>query len=448
MEEPGNILTQLSAFWEAVVFQMTSLSQPSRLYQVAILVFCLIAASLVKRLIGPPLHDWMRTLTKRPKWQLRMLILLHQRLRLISFVVLAWFANGIMAQLYTFPSRRYLIGLFATLATAWLIVGLAGRVVKNGLLRRIITWGLWIYLTLYFVQLLTPSMAFLDSVAVNLGDFRLSLLNLLKAAVVTTLLIAAARMVSRAAQNRIVENADISSSMQVLTIKLIQFALYAAAFFFGLKVIGFDLTGLALFSGAIGVGIGFGLQRIASNLLSGVIILMDKSIKPGDVISLGETFGWINELGARYVSVVTRDGKEFLIPNEDMITNQVVNWSHSDDFVRLDIFFRTSYGNDPHLVRRVAVEAASKVRRVLSSHPAVCHIVDFDDSSVRYILRFWIKDPTQGLTNIKGNVFLALWDAFKANDIHIPYPQREVRVLNADELVPAKPATKRAPPKE
>ena len=219
--------------------------------------------------------------------------------------------------------------------------------------------------------------------------------------------------------------------MRVLTVKVLQVALYSAAFFIGLKAVGFDLTGLAVLSGAIGVGLGFGLQKVVSNLVSGVIILLDKSIKPGDVISLGDTFGWIEALGARYVSVVTRDGKEYLIPNEDLITGQVVNWSHSNEFVRLDIFFGTAYGDDPHLVRKIAVEAALSVPRVLDTKPAVCHITGFGDSSVDYILRFWIKDPTGGLTNIRGNVYLALWDAFQTHGISIPFPQREVKMLGA-----------------
>jgi small-conductance mechanosensitive channel len=217
--------------------------------------------------------------------------------------------------------------------------------------------------------------------------------------------------------------------MHVLMVKFMQVILYGFAFFIGLKAVGFDLTGLAVLSGAIGIGLGFGLQKVVSNLVSGVIILMDKSIKPGDVISLGETFGLINTLGARYASVVTRDGKEYLIPNEDLITNQVVNWSHTNDFVRLDIFFGTAYGDDPHKVRKLARAAAASVDRVLTMRPPVCHIVGFGDSSVDYILRFWITDPTDGLTNIRGNVFLALWDTFKENDISIPFPQREVKVL-------------------
>ncbi len=189
-----------------------------------------------------------------------------------------------------------------------------------------------------------------------------------------------------------------------------------------------------MLSGAIGVGLGFGLQKVVSNLVSGVILLLDKSIKPGDVISLGDTFGWINTLGARYVSVVTRDGKEYLIPNEDLITSQVVNWTHSDNTVRIDITFGTSYGDDPHDVRRIAVEASAAVARVLLLPKPVCHITGFGDSSVDYILRFWINDATAGLTNIRGNVFLALWDAFKSAGISIPFPQREVKVLDGERL--------------
>ncbi|WP_370342478.1 mechanosensitive ion channel family protein, partial [Pararhodobacter marinus] len=268
------------------------------------------------------------------------------------------------------------------------------------------------------------------AIAVTFGDFRLSALAVIKALALTAALFMAARTLTIASSRRIRTVRDISPSVQELLVKLLRIGLYGAAFFIGLKAVGFDLTGLAVLSGAIGVGLGFGLQKVVSNLVSGVIILLDKSVKPGDVISLGDTFGWIEELGARYVSVVTRDGKEYLIPNEDLITGQVVNWSHTNNFVRLDIFFGTAYGDDPHLVRKVAVEAAKSVDRVLSHRPPVCHITGFGDSSVDYILRFWITDPTGGLTNIRGNVYLALWDAFKAHGISIPFPQREVRVLN------------------
>ena len=415
--------------WASAQGSVRNLLLPSRQHQLMILVGCFVAAVLLRRWLGPKLYDWMRTLEGWPKWRLRTLVVVHRRLQLILFALLAWASTAVMAEINNFPSRRYILALVATIATAWLLVGIATRLVTNGFLRRTITYGLWAYITLYYLGMIDDASTLLDSFGIEFGDFRLSLLSLLKAMVVTGFLIAGARIVATSTATRIRANEDISPSMRVLAVKVMQISLYGAAFFMGLKAVGFDLTGLAVLSGAIGVGIGFGLQKVVSNLVSGVIILLDKSIKPGDVISLGETFGWINSLGARYVSVVTRDGKEFLIPNEDLITGQVVNWSHSNDFVRLDLYFGTSYGDDPHVVRKLAIEAAGSVDRVLKDRPAVCHIVGFGDSSVDYILRFWIKDPTQGLTNIRGNVYLALWDAFHAHGISIPFPQREVRML-------------------
>ncbi len=408
---------------------LTSLAEPYRLWQIALILAIWGAAYLGRMLAAPRLYAWMRGREGWPKWRLRALVLIHKRLRSIIFVVLAWAVVGLFREL-AWPQRSAIVFVAATLATAWLVVGLLARIIRNRFLRRIVTWGAWIYVTLLVLGVLPDAERGLDSLAVPLGTYTISVLDVLKALVITGVLFTLARLASSNAARTLSSNEDISPSMRVLVIKVMQVVLYGSAFFIGLKAVGFDLTGLAVLSGAIGVGLGFGLQKVVSNLVSGVIILLDKSVKPGDVISLGETFGWINALGARYVSVVTRDGKEYLIPNEDLITGQVVNWSHSNDFVRLDLFFGTSYGDDPHKVRALAVEAAQAARRVLRTRPAVCHIVGFGDSSVDYILRFWIRDPTEGLTNVRGAVYLALWDTFKANGISIPFPQREVRVLD------------------
>ncbi|MCV2872665.1 mechanosensitive ion channel [Defluviimonas sp. WL0050] len=418
------------------------MSLPNQLGQLAAILVCFLLAWLLARRFGPKFDDWIRGLEGRPKWQLRWLIALRNRTQLAFFAILAWLASSGFAYVYNFPSRRYLVTLAATIATAWFFIRIAAQVVKNRFLRRIVIWGLTVYATLYYVGLLDEATRFLDGLAIEFGDFRLTLLAILKAVLVTGLLFFGARLIAGTAAKRISRNEDISPSMRVLTVKFLQVALYSAAFFIGLKAVGFDLTGLAVLSGAIGVGLGFGLQKVVSNLVSGVIILLDKSVKPGDVISLGDTFGWIESLGARYVSVVTRDGKEYLIPNEDLITGQVVNWSHSNQFVRLDIFFGTAYSDDPHKVRKIAIEAAQSVQRVLSFKPPVCHITGFGDSSVDYILRFWITDPTDGLTNIRGNVYLALWDAFQEHGISIPFPQREVKVLGGTMPSPATGAGK------
>ena len=429
-----SLMQSLGTFWVSIQNFAVSLVLPSRLIQIAVAIVCFGLAWLTMRWIGPRFQAWMRSLEGHPKWHLRGLLILYKRLTLLIFALYVWIAAGVFSQIYAFPSRRYLLVLIATIATAWFCIRIAAQVVRNRFLRRIVIWGLSAYALLYYMGFLEETSAFLDSVAIHFGTFRLSALAILKALVVTGLLVTVARLIAGTASVRIRQNPDISPSMQVLSVKFLQIVLYSAAFFIGLKAVGFDLTGLAVLSGAIGLGLGFGLQKVVSNLVSGVIILLDKSIKPGDVISLGDTFGWIEALTSRYVSVVTRDGREWLIPNEDLITGQVVNWSHSNEFVRLDINFGTAYSADPHLVRKVAIEAALSVDRVLKDRLPVCHITGFGDSSVDYTLRFWINDPTGGLTNIRGNVFLALWDAFHAAGISIPFPQREVKLLEGSQL--------------
>ena len=428
--ELQTILEQSASLWGSIEARLRTIILPRGQIQVAILIVCFALAFVLRRLFGPRMHSWMRTLEGWPKWRLRTLVIVHKRLQLIFFVIFSWSAHAVMSQAFIFGSWRNILALGATIATGFLLVSLATRLVQNAFMRRMVTWGLWIYITLYYLGLIDAFSAFLDGLDVEFGDFRLSVLAIVKALVATALLFAVARLISTTVSTRIRENKEISPSMQLLGIKALQFFLYTAVFFLGLKALGLDLTGLTFLSGAIGIGIGFGLQKVVSNLVSGIIILLDKSVKPGDVISLGDTFGWINALGARYVSVVTRDGREYLIPNEDLITGQVVNWSHSNNLVRLEIFFGTAYGDDPHRVRDLASEAAKSVNRVLASRAPICHIVGFGDSSVDYVLRFWINDPTAGLTNIRGQVYLALWDIFQANDVSFPFPQREVRLLD------------------
>ena len=430
LEAPQEIAVNL---WTQAQVFVEGLMRPWNAYQVGIAVALFVAAHLLARLLGPYVHAWMRSREGWPKWRMRFLVMLHRRLRLIFFVLMIWPAVWIM-QAVTWPSRSYLLEIFASLAIAWLLIAVVTRFIINGFIRAVVRYVAWTWVTLGILGLTDEAHRLLDSVAVELGEVRLSLWMILQAVGVIAVLMFGSRFVSRTTAAQIRQNKEISPSMQVLAVKFLQVILYGAAFFIGLRAVGVDLTGLAVLSGAIGVGLGFGLQKVVSNLVSGVILLLDRSIKPGDVISLGETFGWINSLGARYVSITTRDGKEYLIPNEDLITGQVVNWSHSNDYVRLDIYFGTAYADDPHKVRRIAIEAAKGVDRVLEFKPPVCHIVGFGDSSVDYILRFWIRDPTGGLTNIRGNVYLALWDAFQEHGVSIPFPQREVKLLEGSVL--------------
>ncbi len=426
--EPASLITELEQFWSPIENSLVGLVQPWRLYQLAILVSGVLIAHVADKRIEPRMDAWMRGLANVNKSRLRLLVLIARHLRALIFIALAWSAVFIL-RAATEPSRSYVVALVASLVTAWVFVSIASRIIRNRTLRLIATWSAWAIVTLYILGLMTETTDLLEQISIQFGSVRLTLLLVVQAAITLAILVTLARWSSAIVKGRVEAIEDMSPSMKVLVDKLFRLVIYGVAIVIGVQSIGFDLTSFTVFSGAIGIGIGFGLQKVVSNLISGVILLLDKSIKPGDVISLGETFGWINELGARYVSVVTRDGREYLIPNEDLITGQVVNWSHSSELVRLDIHFGVSYDSDPHLVRAIASDAAATVGRVVSSPAPVCHVVGFGDSSIDFVLRFWIRDPTGGLTNVRGAAFLALWDALKAAEIEIPYPRRDVTIV-------------------
>jgi len=261
-----------------------------------------------------------------------------------------------------------------------------------------------------------------------IGGLRITPLLVIKTSVLLMLTLWAANATSDFLDRRVRSTADLTPSIQVLIGKLIRLLLITFAILIVLSTVGIDLSALAFFSGAVGVGLGFGLQKIVSNLVSGIILLADKSIKPGDVISVGESFGWVDAMGARYTSIVTREGREFLIPNEDFVTQRVINWSYSNDEVRLEVPFGVSYASDPHKVCDLATGAARSVARVLISPAPVCHLKAFGESSLDFTLRFWIRDPVDGVTNVRGQVLLALWDTLKRDGIEIPYPVRDVRL--------------------
>ena len=398
--------------------------RPSTLFQIGLIVFAFLVAFLAGRLLEPRFEARVRQIRDR-RDLLRFLAILLRRLTWLLFPLVLWIEFAVLRAV-TWPSRSYLIGVAATLATAWIVVVVAGRTIRNRFLARVATAFGLVLATIVILGLFDETTAFLDTVGIAIGDLRLTLLSLVKAAVLLGIFLWMAKLIAGYAERWFEDNEDLTPSLQVLLSKFVRIALITVALLAVVGSLGIDLTALTVFSGAVGVGIGFGLQKVVSNFVSGVIILMDKSIKPGDVISLGETFGWIRLLRGRYVSVVTRDGREYLIPNDDFITGQVVNWSFTDKLVRLDVPFGVSYGSDPHEVRKIAVAACASVDRIANDPLPVCHLTAFGDSSLDFLLRFWIIDPEQGLTNIRGAVMLALWDGFKENGIDIPFPHRHV----------------------
>jgi small-conductance mechanosensitive channel len=272
----------------------------------------------------------------------------------------------------------------------------------------------------------TEAVEFLEALGFTIGKFHLSAWLMIKVSVLMGLLLWVSVSLGNFLDKQLQQAEDLTPSLRVLIGKIVKIGLIIIATVMGLSSLGIDLTMFTVFSGALGVGLGFGLQKVVSNFISGIIILMDRSIKPGDTITLGETFGWIRELRARFVSVVTRDGREYLIPNEDFITQEVINWSFSDELVRLDVPFGVSYDSDPHEVTALAIAAAENCPRVYRGKKPVCWMTEFGDSSLNFVLRFWITDPREGLTSVRGKVLLALWDTFKEHNVKIPYPHREI----------------------
>jgi small-conductance mechanosensitive channel len=342
------------------------------------------------------------------------------------------------------PARVYLLNIATSLATAWVVISLFAALLRNHFVNRLVAVSAWTIAALSILGLLKNTTDMLNSVALPVGDLRITPLLILETAVLLMVSLWAAAALSNFFDKRIQHSTDLTPSIQLLLSKFIRLGLITLAVVIVLHTVGINLSALALFSGAVGVGVGFGLQKIVSNLVSGIILLADKSIKPGDVISVGEDIGWVTLIGARYTLINLRDGREILLPNEDLVTQRVTNWSHTNDLVRLEVPFGVSYASDPHAVRMIALKAIIGIERILPLPEPSCHFVKFGDFSLDFVLRFWISDPTKGLSRVRSDVMFALWDAFKRERIDIPYPVREVRVINgAGRLVEspnAKPA--------
>ncbi|WP_434730353.1 mechanosensitive ion channel family protein [Rhizobium binae] len=402
-------------------------------FQLAIIVAGLGFASLLASRTEPAMEAKARRIKGNPDL-LRVIIAPMRRMMWLFLVGWLWLANVVLSK-SAWPSQRWLVSTALTLAAAWFVISVLTKIIRNPTLSRAVAIGSWSYIALYAVGLDGPVLSVLDGLAINLGAVRLSLLLVLKAFVLAIALIWLAVLIGNMLSHWVQQSADLSPSIKVLISKFIKIGLIIIAGAIALSATGVDLTALTIFSGAVGVGIGFGLQKVVSNFISGIIILIDKSIKPGDTITLGDTFGSIRDLRSRFVSVITRDGKEYLIPNEDFISQQVVNWSFSSDYVRIDVDFGTSYDSDPHQVVKLAIATASTVPRVANQYkPPVCWLTAFGASSLDFRLRFWISDPANGLTNVRGQVLIALWDAFKKAGVSIPFPHHEIIMKSPIEI--------------
>lgn len=273
----------------------------------------------------------------------------------------------------------------------------------------------------------------LDRWAIDLGSFRISVWDTIVFVAVLVAILVAAWFLSRLARRLLRRLTKFDETQRLLAEKLVTIAVWAIAIMLGIDILGIDLTALAVFSGAFGLAIGFGLQKTFGNLIAGIILLMDRSIKPGDVIAIADqagvsTFGQIRKIGIRAVSLTTRDQREYLIPNENLMINQVENWSYSSRNVRIQVPVGVGYNCDLELAEKLMLEAAKGAKRVLATPPPVVWLEGFGQSSVDFKIHCWINDPEEGVGNVRSDVLKRLWKLFKESGIEIPFPQRDINL--------------------
>jgi small-conductance mechanosensitive channel len=342
------------------------------------------------------------------------------------FAVLMRVARMIM-RTWTWPSRSYLLAVFAKLALAWLVIRLVTSVIRNEFVVRLVSLSAWLVAALSILGELDATIDALDSVSVEFGGLRLTPLVLIKLGVLLSVALWLTSIASNFVENRITRSGDLTPSIQVLLIKIVRLALMVFAVAATMSAVGINLSALAIFSGAAGVGIGFGLQKIIANFISGIILLADKSVKPGDLVTIGDSSGRISAMKTRYISVAAGDGREFLIPNEDLVTQKVTNWTYTDKNTLVKVNFGANYDADPRVVCKLAADIAAAAPRAIKGKPPNCILTEFAEAGMKFSLTFWIADP-DGMDNVKSDVMLALWEAFKREGIRVPYPVRELRV--------------------
>jgi small-conductance mechanosensitive channel len=394
--------------------------------QAIILTVSFIMAFILKNLLKPKLNDLINKLNI----PFRLTEILYNSLKLIfPFLAMVFIFLGAKIVGPTgFGFSVSFCNAIVKILLAWIFIRLVAQFIEHRFARNIIAFTVLGLVALSIFGVFEQTMTTLDAVGFNIGEFRLSALTVAKGIFGIFILLYGALFLANILDKRISSSRSLTPSSRVLISKITRIALIVTAVLIGITSAGIDLSLFAVFSGAVGLGVGFGLQKVISNLFSGMLLLLDQSIKPGDIIEIDNTFGWVNHMGARYTELVTRDNKSYLVPNEEFITQQVINWSHGNTLVRIETTFGVHYDSDPHEIKRLAIEAATKPDRVVDSPAPVCHLVEFGDSSLNFVLRYWIKDAEKGITNTRGDVMLALWDSFKEHNIAIPYPHREVFV--------------------
>lgn len=414
--------------------QLKALLTPHSLLQLCTLALVIAIAWWFGRQVRN--SDRAKAVLLQPGFQARMTeALLISSPHLAALVLIAAFGG----LLHAIKTESRIVDLAITLAGLMLLIRVAVYVVRLSLGNRTKGWGntitlaVWGILALHVLGWFDPLVQALDSVGIKAGKSNITLWSVLKLLFTVGAFIMVGAWIARWLERRLMSMQGLALSMRIGIAKFSQAGLIALSILLGLNAAGLDLTTLNVLTGAIGIGLGFGLQAIASNFVSGFVLLMDRSIKPGDVISFTGTtgtttegFGWVQELRGRYIVVRDRDGVETLVPNQHLITNPVINWSYTDPRVRLKLPVRASYKDDPEQALAILVKAADDHPRILRDPAPVSRLMGFNDYGFDLELRFWIADPQEGVNNVRSDVNREIWRLFKQNGITIPVAQREV----------------------
>jgi small-conductance mechanosensitive channel len=420
---------RLLGIWNAVYgWLLTNVLVLDNAVQGAIIVLTLLLAMLFAQRVRPWLARY------RDHRSVGRGVVIAEAMALsVLWLALIWLAMAIVGG----AGRPYgLLSTVLTLLAAWIVIHFGSQFVRNRTLARLITWAVWSIAALSILGLLAPIITALDSAAIQIGELRISIYDVVRSTVSLAVLLSVAVYLTSLTEARIRTSQTLSPSVQVLLTKSLKIVLVSIAVLVAFASVGVDLGALAVVGGALGLGVGFGLQKIVSNLISGVILLVDKSIKPGDIIAVSGTYGWVTALGGRYVSVVTRDGVEHLIPNETLISESVENWTHTQRRTRLKLDLFVHHDSDLKAVIALCEDAARSTERVLPEPAPKCLFIEFGESSLKLQLRFWIGDAQNGVQNVKSDVLIEIWQRFKVQGIRVPYPQRDLHVRSSVERAP------------
>lgn len=299
----------------------------------------------------------------------------------------------------------------------------------------------WLVLTFHLVGLLPDILRALDSIKFGVGKSQLSLLVLMQALLIILVTLFVALWLSRLVENRLMGTQQLNMNLRVVLSKVVRIFFALIAILMALSAVGLDITLLSVFGGALGVGLGFGLQKIASNYASFFILLLDDSIHIGDIITVDTHYGIVSELRSRYMVLRKLDNTEVIIPNETLVSNVMINHSMTDRKVRAQLSLQVSYQTDLELAMRLMLEAAATQERVLRDPAPNALLRAFGESGIDLMMNVWISDPENGTASLQSEIYLDIWRAFKKHNVSIPYPQREIRVLNSEPPAPGAAGT-------